>query len=121
MKVRFEMSMRNMLPGFLNELVRVTGEETLEESEFQIDLVAIVDWPAVPRQGETVAIGDSVFRDVRDVWWEWDGVVRVDLGDFDADELGDERFAYEYLSEHGWGPDLSGLNSYRPDDEEDAS
>lgn len=121
MKVRFEMSMRNMLPGFLNELLRGTGEDTLEESEFPIDLVATADWPAVPRQGETVAIGDSVFRGVQDVWWEWDGVARIDLGEFDADELGDEQFAYEYLRAHGWGPDLSGLNGFRPDVEEDAS
>ena len=119
MKMQFQMSMRNVLPGFLNELFRGTDEDTLEEYQDPIDLVATVDWPAVPRQGETVAIGESVFRDVRDVWWDWDGAVRVDLGEFDSDELGNEEFAYEYLREFGWGPDLSGLKGDRPDDQQD--
>lgn len=121
MKVQFEMSMRYTLPGFLNQIVRAMGEDAVEPSRTPIDLVATLDWPAAPRKGETIAIGDSVFREVQDVWWGWDGVVRVDLGEFDADEVGDEEFAFAYLSAHGWRPDLSALDGYVPEDEQDAS
>ena len=106
--MRFEMSMRNELPEVLNHIAKLYGKECEFEESKPIWLRRQVDWEAIPREGEEVRISEiAESRTVEQVEWDTEGTAIIRLGDFDADEVGNEFQALEMLLEIGWEVDLS--------------
>jgi hypothetical protein len=106
-KIAFTMSLRDELPHLLNAIARRYGEPEDYEETRPIDLLRQVDWPAPPREGESVwIIEDAGPRTVQDVQWDMEtGEVRRSLDDLDTDDVGEPRVV-EFLLDHGWQVDV---------------
>jgi hypothetical protein len=103
LKVRLEMTARDMLPESINIGYERAGLPDRVETTTDVWMFREVDWQSVPREGEEVDLGvASDPLTVKRVHWRHDGVPVVGLGAFDTDQIGDESAAIESLLEAGW-------------------
>ena len=83
-----------LYPGFSDDHKLFTNAEVWDK----LDL----GWPAVPAAQDYVTIGDDGWSErVRDVWWDDEGGVSVDLGKFYCGADPVETVAAD-LKKYGW-------------------